>query len=128
MDVELELNRGKLVLRSVASTKSDGGAVLREANVFGCTIANPKKSRKGQPYSFRLNLESEDSKGDQKYILSMGCADLQAKWTEYLLAYSHLVEPEPMPQDTFGYFTMKVEAGEEEKVSLRAWCSSAGTS
>ena len=87
VDVQLQLGHdGKLVFKSVGSKKS--GTVLREANVFGSKVENPKKPRKGHPHSLRLDTAHKDSKGDSKYILSMGSAALQLQWTEYLLAFA----------------------------------------
>merc|ERR1711871_1471519 len=88
--VELQLDGGRLVFKSIASKKSNGGTVLREANVFGCNVGKPKKGRKGHPHSIRLDLAeaNKDPKGDTKYILSMASAELELKWRENLLAYS----------------------------------------
>ena len=67
---------------SVKSTEN--GKVLRTINVSGCTVSEPKKPRKGQEHAFRLDVASKDSKGDQKYVISLDAADQLVQWTEAL--------------------------------------------
>jgi hypothetical protein len=93
VEMELELLGGKLAFKSVATKKKKSkgaGQILREANVFGCEVATPKSARKGHTHSFRLDLANsmKDTKGDSKYIVSMGSADLLGEWMEYLRAYA----------------------------------------
>ena len=82
LDVVSDDAGGVVPQLSVKSTEN--GKVLRTVNVSGCTLSEPKKSRKGQEHAFRLDVPSKDSKGDQKHVISLDAADQLAQWTEAL--------------------------------------------
>jgi hypothetical protein len=47
--------------------KGDTTATRAVNLAAGCMISTPKKSRKGHPYVFRLDLSEADDHGDEKY-------------------------------------------------------------
>jgi hypothetical protein len=47
------------------------GQVLRAADVQGCSLAEPRKARKGHEHALRVDTARDDAKGDKKYILSV---------------------------------------------------------
>jgi hypothetical protein len=75
----LKLEGGTLTL--------SGASGERTADVKGCTISAPKKSRKGHEHATRLDLVEADSGGDKKFLLSLGSAAALTKWTDALAEY-----------------------------------------
>jgi len=47
------------------------GQVLRAADVQGCSLAEPRKARKGHEHALRVDTARDDAKGGKKYILSV---------------------------------------------------------
>lgn len=92
-DTQVQRNgKGKFV---TASLRLQGGVVeLTEGgasatmDVRGCTVGPPKKTRKGQEYSLRLDLAKKDSTGTTKYLISFQDATQLEEWMSALQAAS----------------------------------------
>ena len=85
--LNLKLTKGKLEFLN-----NQDNSYMRDANVFGCTVTQPKSSRKGHKQCLRLDLETPDSEGESKFILSLLSSTDLEEWKEALLAYSTLDE------------------------------------
>ena len=63
------------------------GVVMRTADLAGCVVSRPKHVRKGHEMAIRLDLVSEDSQGDTKYVLALETMDEFFKWKTKLSGY-----------------------------------------
>ena len=85
--LNLELKKGTMQMLNNADN-----SLMRECNVFGCTVTEPKKTRKGHKNAVRLDVEHADTAGDDKYVISFLSESDLASWKENFLAYSTLDE------------------------------------
>ena len=97
--VHLDLRDGKLQLLDLKS-----GDDLRDAKVFGCKVSRPKGSRKGHPYCLRLDMGGPqvDSRGDNKYIISVSSPAELRQLGNDLHAYSTMNEIAALGNDRSG--------------------------
>ena len=72
------------------------GGASRHADALGCRVSLPKKSRKGHPHSFRLDLSTADSSGDTKYIVSVHEVDALERWMGHLQQCAETTRPHYM--------------------------------
>ena len=76
------------------------GEEVRTASAMGAMVALPKKSQKGHPYSFRLELAERDSLKDAKHVFSCGDADELKLWMDAVGAYSRMTERDVVAVET----------------------------
>ena len=61
-------------------------AVWLTVDVLGCAVTKPKSARKGHPHALRLDVCETDSRGHNKYVLSLKDLHDMVAWQECLAA------------------------------------------
>ena len=83
---------------------SEEGEVLRTAELQGCKMSAPKNAREGHEIAIRVDLASEDSQGDVKYILAVRTETERGRWERGLAPYSQARGPQVDAPETIPTF------------------------
>ena len=88
--VFMELTRDGSIAMKETKDGMPSQVVLRTASAVGCSVSELKNVRKGHSYAFRLDIVAKDSKGEQKYVLSVDTDEEKTHWMAKLGKWSEL--------------------------------------